>query len=110
SRPLATRDPLAGSCGTAFLGVAPARTPGGRRLGRCAMRIPISLGRQYAPLEIASPPLRLPSALYVTRLMDCLRKWTEPSVKPKLAPPGCWLLNPLAALEKRHPMGVLPVL
>ena len=34
-----------------------------------------------------------------------LRKWTDPSPKAKLAPPGCKLMNPLADAPKRQPTG-----
>ncbi len=58
---------------------------------------------QYESELITSPPLIVPSATQVWGLIELLMKWTEPSPKSVLTPPGCRLrdadvLEPFASL------------
>lgn len=43
---------------------------------------------QYASAEITSPALMVPSDRHVMPLMELLMKWTLPSPKSTLTPPG----------------------
>jgi hypothetical protein len=52
---------------------------------------------QYESELMTSPPLIVPSAIQVCGLIEFFMKWTEPSPKRVLTPPGCRLREPLKA-------------
>src|SRR5262249_62062539 len=52
---------------------------------------------QYESELMTSPLLIVPSAIQVCGLIEFFMKWTEPSPKRVLTPPGCRLREPLKA-------------
>src|SRR3954465_863426 len=72
---------------------SPGATPGGAECGDGGRGAYLFSSGQKPSLETASPPLRVQRAERTGLLVWFLRKWTEPSQKRALTPPGCCEVN-----------------